>query len=90
METNGTLPMPAGIDWVCVSPKAGAKLIVVAGDELKLLYPQDGADPEEYLSLEFRHFFLQPLDGPQLNGAYCTCGRVLPSASGVEIEPPNA
>jgi 7-carboxy-7-deazaguanine synthase (Cx14CxxC type) len=66
VETNGTLPMPAGIDWVCVSPKAGALLAVRAGDELKLLYPQEGADPEEYLSLDFRRFFLQPIDGPQL------------------------
>jgi 7-carboxy-7-deazaguanine synthase (Cx14CxxC type) len=66
VETNGTLPMPAGIDWVCVSPKAGASLAVQAGDELKLLFPLDGVDPEQYLSLDFRHFFLQPLDGPHI------------------------
>lgn len=65
VETNGTLPIPAGVDWVCVSPKAGAPLVVTAGDELKLVYPQEGADPEQFLSLDFRHFFLQPMDGPQ-------------------------
>jgi 7-carboxy-7-deazaguanine synthase (Cx14CxxC type) len=66
VETNGTLPVPAGIDWVCVSPKAGAGLFVRAGDELKLLFPQDGVDPEDYGDLDFRHFFLQPLDGPRI------------------------
>ena len=66
VETNGTLPVPAGIDWVCVSPKAGAGLTIRAGDELKLLFPQDGVDPEEYLDLDFRYFFLQPLDGPRI------------------------
>ena len=64
VETNGTLPPPAGIDWLTVSPKAGAGLAVRAGDELKLVFPQDGAEPERYLDLDFRHFFLQPLDGP--------------------------
>ncbi len=64
IETNGTLPVPPGIDWVCVSPKAGADLLVRAGDELKLVYPQDGGDPERYQDLEFDHFFLQPMDGP--------------------------
>jgi 7-carboxy-7-deazaguanine synthase len=64
IETNGTLPVPAGVDWVCVSPKAGASLVVRSGDELKLVYPQDGAEPERYASLAFTHFFLQPMDGP--------------------------
>ena len=64
VETNGTLPVPAGIDWVCVSPKAGAKLVVTRGDELKLIYPQAGAEPERYVGLEFAHFLLQPMDGP--------------------------
>ena len=66
VETNGTRPVPAGIDWLCVSPKAGADLVVVAGDELKLIYPQPGAEPELYHRLNFRHFFLQPMDGPAL------------------------
>lgn len=64
IETNGTLPVPRGVDWVCVSPKAGAELIVTSGDELKLVYPQAGAEPERYAELEFRHFSLQPMDGP--------------------------
>jgi len=66
VETNGTLPAPAGIDWVCVSPKAGAGLAIRAGDELKLPFPQDGVNPEDYLDLDFRHFFLQPLEGPRI------------------------
>jgi 7-carboxy-7-deazaguanine synthase (Cx14CxxC type) len=64
VETNGTQPVPAGIDWVCVSPKADAPLVVTTGDELKLVFPQDGAPPERYAGLGFRHFFLQPMDGP--------------------------
>jgi 7-carboxy-7-deazaguanine synthase len=62
IETNGTIAVPTGIDWVCVSPKAGADLIVRAGDELKLVYPQTGAMPERFLELNFTHFFLQPMD----------------------------
>jgi 7-carboxy-7-deazaguanine synthase (Cx14CxxC type) len=64
VETNGTVTSPAGIDWLCVSPKAGAPLVVTAGDELKLVYPQEGAEPERFAALGFRHFFLQPMDGP--------------------------
>lgn len=64
IETNGTMPVPRGIDWVCVSPKAEAGLLVLSGDELKLVYPQLGGDPERYENLEFDHFFLQPMDGP--------------------------
>ena len=64
LETNGTLPAPEGIDWVCVSPKAGAPLALARGNELKLVYPQPGAEPERYAQLEFAHFFLQPMDGP--------------------------
>ncbi len=61
LETNGTrLPVP-GIDWICVSPKAGAPLRLDRGDELKLIYPQPGAEPEQYAHLEFDHFFLQPM-----------------------------
>ena len=65
IETNGTLPVPPAIDWVCVSPKAGADLLVTRGDELKLVFPQEGGDPLRYGSLAFRHFFLQPMDGPE-------------------------
>ena len=63
IETNGTRNAPATIDWVCVSPKAGADLVQKSGDELKLVYPQPGAPPEEFESLDFDNFFLQPMDG---------------------------
>jgi 7-carboxy-7-deazaguanine synthase len=66
VETNGTRSVPAGIDWLCVSPKANVELIVRSGDELKLIYPQAGAEPELYADLDFHHFFLQPMDGPAL------------------------
>ncbi len=78
IETNGTLPLPHGLDWVCVSPKAGTTLAVTAGDELKLVFPQDGAVPEQFENLAFHHFMLQPMDGPevdrftQLAVEYCT------------------
>jgi 7-carboxy-7-deazaguanine synthase (Cx14CxxC type) len=65
VETNGTLPPPAGELWLTVSPKAGAPLRLARGDELKLVYPQTGAEPERYAQLEFQHFFLQPMDGPE-------------------------
>jgi 7-carboxy-7-deazaguanine synthase (Cx14CxxC type) len=64
VETNGTLPLPPGIDWICVSPKAGADCVVRAGDELKLVYPQADAPPERYADWRFRHYYLQPMDGP--------------------------
>src|ERR1700761_5964151 len=64
VETNGTIAAPAGLDWICVSPKAGAELIQNTGDELKLVFPQTGARPEQFQGLTFRHFFLQPMDGP--------------------------
>jgi 7-carboxy-7-deazaguanine synthase (Cx14CxxC type) len=64
VETNGTQVVPRGIDWVCVSPKAEADLVVKTGDELKLVYPQDGGDPGRYDDLAFTHFYLQPMDGP--------------------------
>ena len=66
VETNGTQPAPAGLDWICVSPKAGAPLVLTAGDELKLVYPQrePEAQPERFEHLGFAHFFLQPMDGP--------------------------
>lgn len=62
VETNGTISPPEGIDWLCVSPKAGTDLLVRDGDELKLVYPQPGAEPEKYAMLNFQHFFLQPMD----------------------------
>lgn len=65
VETNGTLTPPAGELWLTVSPKAGAPLELTRGDELKLVYPQSGAEPERYAQLEFSHFFLQPMDGPE-------------------------
>jgi 7-carboxy-7-deazaguanine synthase (Cx14CxxC type) len=65
IETNGTIEAPPGIDWICVSPKAGAPLAMRRGHELKLVYPQARVEPERFESLEFDHFFLQPMDGPQ-------------------------
>ena len=64
VETNGTKPAPTSLDWICVSPKAGAPLVQKSGSELKLVYPQENALPEEFERLDFRHFFLQPMDGP--------------------------
>src|ERR1039458_234021 len=64
VETNGTIAAPAGVDWLCVSPKAGAGLAQRSGDELKLVFPQLGVDPAEFEALPFRHFFVQPMDGP--------------------------
>lgn len=64
VETNGTLPPPAGIDWLCVSPKAGNPLVVTAGDELKIVVPQAGLDPLDFAHLRFRRFSVQPMDGP--------------------------
>lgn len=66
VETNGTLPATPGLDWICVSPKAGAPLVQTTGDELKLVYPQEGDDPALYEGLAFRHFLLQPMDGPEI------------------------
>jgi 7-carboxy-7-deazaguanine synthase len=63
VETNGTVVPPAGIDWLCVSPKAGVPLVVRTGQELKLIFPQPGAEPELFSDLAFEHFFLQPMDG---------------------------
>lgn len=68
VETNGTIEAPLGVDWVCVSPKANASLKQRSGDELKLVYPQAGAEPQRYESLQFDNFFLQPMDGPDREG----------------------
>jgi 7-carboxy-7-deazaguanine synthase len=64
VETNGTIEAPAELDWICVSPKAGTKLVQRSGNELKLVYPQREINPEECEGLAFGHFFLQPMDGP--------------------------
>jgi 7-carboxy-7-deazaguanine synthase len=77
VETNGTQPAPQRLDWVCVSPKANATVVLVHGDELKLVYPQDQAQPERFENMDFRHFLLQPMDGlnrennTRLAVAYC-------------------
>jgi 7-carboxy-7-deazaguanine synthase (Cx14CxxC type) len=74
VETNGTLPVPSEIDWICVSPKANTPIVQKNGSELKLVYPQDGIQPEMFEGWNFEHFFLQPMDGPnrQVNTASAT------------------
>lgn len=77
IETNGTKTVLAGVDWVCVSPKAGGELIQKKGNELKFVFPQPGLEPSQFEALDFSHFFLQPMDGPErarnmeLAVAYC-------------------
>lgn len=77
IETNGTLPVPEGVDWICVSPKAGSTIVQTSGHELKLVYPQSDALPERFADMAFDHFYLQPMDGPsvqeniQKTTAYC-------------------
>jgi 7-carboxy-7-deazaguanine synthase (Cx14CxxC type) len=66
VETNGTRPAPQSLDWICVSPKAGAPFVQTSGNELKLVYPQADALPESFAALAFQHFFLQPMDGPDV------------------------
>lgn len=66
VESNGTIEPPAGIDWLCISPKLGSELVVTSGTELKLVYPQEGGDPAQFANMEFEHFFLQPMDSPAL------------------------
>jgi 7-carboxy-7-deazaguanine synthase (Cx14CxxC type) len=65
VETNGTLLPPPGLDWICVSPKAGSEQKLKRGDELKLVYPQEGAAPDAFAGQDFRHFFLQPMDNAE-------------------------
>lgn len=69
VETNGTCPAPAGLDWICVSPKAGTSVVQRSGNELKLVWPQAGIDPEALLAWEFDHFLIQPMDGPDTAAA---------------------
>ena len=64
VETNGTQPVPESVDWVCVSPKSGSALVQRAGNELKLVFPQPGFEPDQFVGLKFTHFILQPMDGP--------------------------
>ncbi|MDX2184321.1 MAG: 7-carboxy-7-deazaguanine synthase [Gemmatimonadaceae bacterium] len=77
VETNGTQAAPPGLDWICVSPKANAPLVLTAGDELKLVFPQAGGEPSRYDGLAFTHWYLQPMDGPSASAntaaalAYC-------------------
>ena len=77
LETNGTLPAPSGVDWICVSPKADAPVVQTSGQELKLVYPQPGVDPARFEGLGFERFWLQPMDGPDREAntqaalAYC-------------------
>jgi 7-carboxy-7-deazaguanine synthase (Cx14CxxC type) len=77
LETNGTLPVPPGVDWICVSPKADAPVVQTSGQELKLVFPQETARPERFEGLDFERFLLQPMDGPEREAntraaiAYC-------------------
>jgi 7-carboxy-7-deazaguanine synthase (Cx14CxxC type) len=77
VETNGTIAAPAGLDWICVSPKAGTDLVQKKGDELKLIFPQQNIDPDTFTALDFRQFWLQAMDGPNLQhnlqGAIAYC-----------------
>lgn len=73
VETNGTKLAPPGIDWLCVSPKAGSEVVQRSGDELKLIHPQPGAAPEEFADWDFKHFYLQPMDCDKLSDNIATC-----------------
>jgi 7-carboxy-7-deazaguanine synthase (Cx14CxxC type) len=75
VETNGTVAAPSGLDWICVSPKADAALLLDRGHELKLVYPQLGVDPARFLALAFESFRLQPMDGPRAQEATAACVR---------------
>lgn len=88
IETNGTLPPPPGIDWICVSPKGRAPVVVERGHELKLVFPQADARPEAFAHLAFEHFFLQPMDGPA-RAAHHPGRAVLPRPPAMAPEPAN-
>ena len=90
IETNGTIEPPDGMDWVCVSPKAGAGLVVRRGHELKLVYPQAGAAPEDFAGLDFERFSLQPMDGPDVDRKHRARGRLLPAPSAMAAQPADA
>ena len=80
VETNGTLEAPAGIDWLCVSPKGDTRLVQRSGNELKLVFPQEGLDPGRFLELDFNHFYLQPMDRSALDPRDTEPGDVVASA----------
>lgn len=73
IETNGTLQAPKGVDWICVSPKANSEIIQQSGNEIKLVYPQKGAEPHLFESMGFDHFYLQPMDSPELEANTKAC-----------------
>ena len=73
IESNGTISVPSGIDWVCISPKAGSEIKVNSGNELKLVYPQSSIDPQSFVHLPFDHFYLQPLDDPNRSKNIADC-----------------
>ncbi len=85
VETNGTVDVPDGLDWVCVSPKAGSHLVVTTGDELKLVYPQPGLEPADFVDLRFEHRFLQPMDGPDREANTARRRSLLPGAPALAI-----
>ena len=90
IETNGTIEPPDGMDWICVSPKAGAELVVRRGHELKLIYPQADAMPEAFADLAFERFSLQPMDGPDVDRQYRARGRLLPAPPAMAAQPADA
>lgn len=73
VETNGTLLPPAGIDWICMSPKPDTQIVLNKGDELKFVYPQMKIQPDSFIDMEFKHFYLQPMDGPHLKDHIQKC-----------------
>jgi 7-carboxy-7-deazaguanine synthase (Cx14CxxC type) len=77
VETNGTQAAPPGLDWICVSPKAGTQVVQRSGDELKLVWPQPGIDPAQLLQWDFRHFIVQPMDGPEREKALAAAIRLV-------------
>ena len=89
VETNGTRPAVPGIDWLCVSPKAGAPLLLRAGHELKLVFPQAGLGPADLECLDFTRFYLQPMDGPDLGAQHAGGPALLPGAPALAAEPPD-
>ena len=89
VETNGTLPAPAGLDWICVSPKAGTEIVQRAGDELKLVWPQAGIDPEALAGWDFRHFLIQPMDCADRRGGARRGDRLRDGGSALAAQPPD-
>jgi 7-carboxy-7-deazaguanine synthase len=75
IETNGTLPVPEGVDWVCMSPKANTEIVVRVGDEIKFVFPQADIDPADFLDCDFQHYFIQPMDGRDLKPNTLSCIR---------------